>query len=183
MIIESTRLQFRLMDESDADALFELDQDPEVMNYLTQGRLSTRQDITEVYIPRMLAYRDPAIGWGMWHVSHSATDEYIGWVLARPLNFFNAKRDDTDMELGWRFKRAVWGQGFATEAARHIAQHIARGNPQITWVSAIAVPENLASIKVMQKLGMDFQGEYLHEDPLGNVQVVHYRCPTSRIFN
>src|SRR5690554_3273670 len=153
-IPDSNRLSFRLMDDSDANILFELDQDPEVMKYLTKGKLPTRNDIDAIFVPRMLAYRNPQRAWGMWHVSDKASGQFLGWVLIRPMYFFSGQPNETNLELGWRFKRSVWGKGIATEAAQHIAQYVTQHNAEVHQVSAIAVPENLASIKVMQKLGM-----------------------------
>lgn len=175
-IKDSNRFSFRLMDKTDADLLFELDQDTEVMKYLTNGKMTTREEINDVYIPRMMSYRNEERGWGIWAIHHKATNDFLGWVLTRPMHFFNEQRDDYNLELGWRFKRSLWGQGIATEAARHIALQVSQANAEINRVSAIAKPDNKASIKVMQKLGMTFQSEYLHPDPLGPVQVVLYSC-------
>ena len=46
--------------------------------------------------------------------------------------------------------------------------------PEYTYISAIAVKENLGSIAVMEKLGMRFVKEYMHSDPLGDIPAVHY---------
>ena len=65
-ITSTTRLTFRLMTEQDDELLFELDQDPAVMRYLTDGKPTSRADISNVFIPRMLSYRNPDKGWGLW---------------------------------------------------------------------------------------------------------------------
>ena len=90
------------------------------------------------------------------------------------MGFFDATRNDKDIELGWRFKKQTWGKGLATEAAAHIMAHLRAHNPEIEQFSAIAMPSNKASIKVMTKLGMEFVKQGVHYDPLGDLDVVYY---------
>jgi RimJ/RimL family protein N-acetyltransferase len=52
----SPRLAYRLMDGNDAPLLFELDQDPEVMRYLNDGKPSTREEIDAYFVPRVTAF-------------------------------------------------------------------------------------------------------------------------------
>jgi hypothetical protein len=91
------------MDKNDAEALWLLDQDPEVMLFLNGGKPSTKKDISEIMIPRMMSYRNESKGWGIWQVCDASTQEYLGWVLVRPMHFFSEKPDYEDIELGWRF--------------------------------------------------------------------------------
>ncbi|ALT00002.1 GNAT family N-acetyltransferase [Lacimicrobium alkaliphilum] len=171
----SERLYYRLMNEHDGDLLFELDQDPAVMQYITYGKTTSRDEIKNTFIPRMLSYRNPQKGWGLWQVNIKQDDRFIGWILVRPMHFFNDNRDDQDIELGWRFKQAAWGKGYATEAARHIADAIVGHDANIHSISAIAMEDNHGSINIMRKLGMQFIKHDLHKDPLGDMEVVYYR--------
>lgn len=167
-------LSFRLMDEHDAPLLYELDNDPQVMQYLTRGKVSSMQTIQEVFIPRMQAYRNTEKGWGLWQVNITQTNEFIGWVLIRPMDFFTKSPNYNDIEIGWRFKRSSWGKGFASEAAIAIADCIAQ-QPQVHAISATALQDNLASIKVMEKLAMKFIKNYTHIDDEGELPAVLYR--------
>jgi len=76
--------------------------------------------------------------------------------------------------LGWRFFQATWGKGYATEAAIAIRDAVV-ANTDVTHVSALAVADNLASVGVMRKMGMNFVRAYLHKDPIGDFDAVHYQ--------
>jgi len=167
-INNSERLKFRLMDSEDAQALWEIDQDPAVMKFLNGGTPTSIEQVNSVFIPRMNKYRNSELGWGIWQVSDKVSDEYLGWVLIRPMSFFK------DLELGWRFFQATWGKGYATEAAIAIRDAVV-ANTDVTHVSALAVADNLASVGVMRKMGMNFVRAYLHKDPIGDFDAVHYQ--------
>lgn len=173
-INNSERLKFRLMDSQDAQALWQLDQDPQVMKYLNGGKPTSMEQVNSVFIPRMEKYRDDKLGWGIWQVSDKVTDEYLGWVLIRPMAFFTESPNFKDLELGWRFFQSTWGKGYATEAAIAIKDAVAV-HADVTHVSALAVADNLASVGVMKKMGMSFVRAYLHTDPIGDFDAVHYQ--------
>lgn len=171
----SQRLSFELLSASDGHLLFEVDQDEEVMRYLNGGKRTAMQQIVEIFLPRMAQYRNPERGYGIWQVRRQEDNAYLGWVLIRPMGF-NTETPSTDnVELGWRFMRQFWGQGYASEAAAAVANAVTTNNPAIKYLSAIAMPDNAGSIGVMRKLGMQFIKRYLHQDALGEVDAVLYR--------
>lgn len=172
-ISPSERLSFRLLDENDTELFFDLDSDPEVMRFINGGKPCTLDDIYNTYIPRLMKYTNTDNGWGMWGVFIKKTSDFAGWILVRPMHFFSDNPEWDNLELGWRFKRAYWGKGIATEAATQVAKAIAQ-NKSVKKFSAIADEHNLDSIKVMKKLGMNFVKQYLHHDPLGDAEVVCY---------
>ena len=62
-----------------------------------------------------------------------------------------------DAEIGWTLSRTVWGRGYATEAAR-AALEWAAGQPALESIISITLPGNLRSRRVMEKLGLAYQG-------------------------
>ena len=66
-----------------------------------------------------------------------------------------------EIEIGWWLARAWWGKGLATEAARE-ALRDGFERVGLRRVVAIAQPQNRASIRVMEKLGMKFARETSH---------------------
>lgn len=176
----SSRLSFRLMDSNDAEPLYQLDQDPEVMKFITGGEISSRKKINDVFLPRMQAYRNSDKGWGLWQVNITKSNEYIGWVLVRPMYFFTDTPELDNLELGWRFFKSSWGKGYASEAALHIMEQLSI-NKEYKAFSAIADEDNSASIGVMKKIGMSYLKTYRHVDPLFECDVAYYQIknPTS----
>ncbi|WP_462170147.1 GNAT family N-acetyltransferase [Pseudoalteromonas xiamenensis] len=175
-ITPSARLMYRMITPDDAQLLFELDQDPSVMQYLNGGVPTSMEDIHNRFLPRIASFHNEEKGWGLWHVATKEEHKFIGWILVRPMFYFTEERDDTDMELGWRFKQTTWGQGYATEAALHVATHIEKLN-ELKSFSAVAAVDNIGSIAVMKKLGMHFVKQDIHTDPTWQTEVVYYTKP------
>lgn len=173
LVQETQRLSFRLLDRDDAALLFELDQDPEVMRFISDGKKTSWQEIEEVFLPRLASYRNEHQGWGLWGTFERNTKAFLGWILIRPMHFFTEHPEPDNLEIGWRFKRESWGQGYATEAAQGVAQAlIATGH--LKKLSAYAKEENQASINIMKKMGMQFLSKDIHHDPLGDFEAVTY---------
>ncbi len=152
-IKDSARLSYHYITEQDADFLWELDQDELVMKYINGGKKSSKEDIREIFVPRFQAYSNPALG-------------------CRPFGFFTQHPESDNMELGWRFKRHTWGKGYATEAAESVKE--ALYDIGVEKFSAIANPQNSASINIMKKLGMTFSHELEYKDKLYHETVVVY---------
>jgi RimJ/RimL family protein N-acetyltransferase len=74
-----------------------------------------------------------------------------------------------EVEIGWRLRPEYWGRGLATEAATAVMEYGFRrwGFPRLI---AVAQPANAASIRVMEKLGMEFERSFLHD----GFEVVRY---------
>lgn len=174
VINNSARLSFRLMGQNDAQALWALDQDPEVLQFINGGKPHSMETIETVFLPRLKLFTNKEKGWGLWQVSDIKTQEYLGWVLIRPMDFFTNTPNFNDLELGWRFFKKAWGKGYATEAAIAIKNAIAK-QTDITHCSALALEENHGSINVMKKIGMKYVKTYINKDPLGDLKAVHYQ--------
>lgn len=180
-IANTQRLQFEMMTQDDGPLLFELDQDPVVMRFINGGRASTMEEIDTVMLPRLKSYANPEKGWGLWKVTTLETEldcpsTYIGWILVRPMDFFSDAPQFHDIELGWRFKQMSWGKGYATEAAKAFMAMLAQ-QADVSYISAVADEDNVASIGIMKKLGMQFIKRTDYSTPNGITEVVHYQTP------
>ena len=171
-ITDSARLSYHHITESDADFLWQLDQDELVMKYINGGKKSSKEDIQNIFIPRVQAFSNFAFGWGLWRVEKLDDGESIGWILVRPFGFFTQHPETDNIELGWRFKQSSWGKGYATEAASTVKEALYEIG--VEKFSAIANPDNAASINIMKKLGMSFSHELEYKDKIFDETVVVY---------
>jgi len=163
IISDSKRLSYHFINKSDSEFLYLLDNNPEVMRYLNGGIPTSRQDIEKVFIPRLYAYRNEDKGWGLWKVTIIDSQEDIGWILVRPMDFFSDTPDFNNIELGWRFLQSSWGKGYATEAAIHIKDALS-ALPENEFFSATALVKNTGSIQVMKNISMEYVKTYTYSD-------------------
>lgn len=157
--LETERLRFRPFTDSDADAelAFELDSDPEVLRYIGPFSLPTvaayRERIRDVWLPQCTGP-----GRGVQATFAKETGGFVGWFFLRPANLYRFAAEagwtrPSDLELGYRLRRASWGRGYATEAADMLVK-LALSDPDVTAVVAAALANNRASWRVMEKIGM-----------------------------
>jgi RimJ/RimL family protein N-acetyltransferase len=107
-------LLLRRFTEADADNLFDLDSDPEVMRFLTGGKPTPCEVIRNETLPRFLHYYERFEGFGFWAAIEKATGEFLGWFEFRP----QEDGGPGEVELGYRLKKSAWGKGYATEGSR-----------------------------------------------------------------
>jgi RimJ/RimL family protein N-acetyltransferase len=161
-LLRTDRLVLRDITEADAEPLFDIDSDPEVMKYIGPRPASEaapyRQRIRDVYIPFQ------AHPWhGVRMVLDRISGEILGWIFIRPATAARNARElgwtrDGEEEIGFRFQRSAWGRGIATEAATSLIE-IALADPATTAVVACALATNARSLRVLEKLGLERVGE------------------------
>ena len=138
----------------DIEPLAEINADPEVMKYIGDGQVRTRQQTAEG-IARAIRQWDER-GYGMFSVDRRDTGEYIGWVALAVPSFLPEVLPA--VEIGWRLARGQWGHGFATEAARE-ALRFGFESCGLDEILSIRDLGNDASRRVMEKLGLHFDFE------------------------
>jgi RimJ/RimL family protein N-acetyltransferase len=167
--LETDRLVLRRFTEDDADNLFDLDSDPEVMRYLSGGEPTPRAAIETDILPRFLHYDERSPGFGFWAAIDKASGDFLGWFSLRPSD----EIDPGEASLGFRLRRAAWGQGYATEGAQALLRlgFTALG---VERVVATTYQDNLASRRVMEKAGMTLSRTFrLSAADLGHVDTYH----------
>lgn len=147
--LETERLILRRFTPDDVDLLVELDSDPEVTRYLNGGSPTPREVIEREALPRFLRFNERANGVGYWAVIEKASAAFLGRVFLRIMD-----NDHPEvLDLGYRLRRAAWGQGYATEASRALIR-CAFVDPGIQRITAGALADNIASRRVMEKAGL-----------------------------
>ncbi|HJT81474.1 MAG TPA: GNAT family N-acetyltransferase [Chthoniobacterales bacterium] len=151
-MLKTERLIVREYTGDDAADFFRLNSDPEVMRYVPDQPMKTVEEARAVIVSRpMVDYRER--GFGRWACITKSTGEHIGFCGLKFLPEING------IDLGFRFLPVHWGKGLATEAGKACVDY---GFNQLGLeeIFGFAEPENHASIRVLQKVGMQFVDEF-----------------------
>jgi RimJ/RimL family protein N-acetyltransferase len=147
--LTTERLRLRRLTAADLDRLVELDSDPAVMRLLSGGRPTPRSVIEQRVLPRLIGPTTALSTYGAWAAFERTSGTFIGWFS---LQRRSATRPPT-AELGYRLRRAAWGQGYATEGVCRLLD-LAFGELDAAVVIATTYEENLASRRVLEKAGL-----------------------------
>ena len=125
--------------KEDAELIWQLHRDEEVMRYTRRGRALTREESLETLLKN--------VNDKVWAAFEKETDEFVGWFMLRMTEFEGP-------ELGFMILKSKWGKGITTEAAKELIK-----NSIDQDIYACTAPENLASQRVLEKLGFKFLKE------------------------
>jgi RimJ/RimL family protein N-acetyltransferase len=160
--IETDRLVLRPHVNEDFEALYAMHRDPEVMRH-AGGVVPWEREYARGHFHAVVHLWSNFV-WGAPTVTLRETGEFIGWCGLTPEPHLG------DIQLGYRFVRHAWGQGYATEAGRAM---LAAGFVQagLDRIVATTLPENAASVRVLEKLGFGRTGDLYHRKACRNVPV------------
>ena len=153
IILETERLLLREFDEADVVPFYLMGSDPAVLRYTGDpaGGLKSMQQALEVLRSRPLAdYRK--YGYGRWACVLKANAEVIGFAGLKYLP------DLREVDIGYRLLPAYWGRGLATEASRAVLDY-GRTRLDLERVIGLVDPANVASVRILEKLGLTPDGE------------------------
>ena len=167
--LTTTRLVLRPLAERDFPAIAAMDADPDVMRYLAINSPVLTYEQALQKAPKILDWPCPE-GGGVWAIISKRTRAFLGWVELGYLE------DLSEVDFGYRLPQAFWGQGYATEAGRRLADHAFR-DLLMGYLAAFVHPKNLASIRVTEKIGLSRSGVLKGSDVTFNRYVLsrdHY---------
>jgi len=149
VIVRTDRLTIRGWTLADAPAAFAIFGDPEVTRYL--GNPTPKRDVAdqEVTLRAVIGQAAKIHPLGFWALERRLDGQVIGSALLYPL------ADTEDVEIGWELRRDVWGQGYATEAARALTE-LAFGPLGLARLYALIEEPNTRSRAVARRLQMTF---------------------------
>jgi RimJ/RimL family protein N-acetyltransferase len=153
--LETARLVIRTFEHEDADAWIAMVSDPEVLRFLPSGGPATTKESFE----RVLASRhamEGEIGYAMWAVDDRTSGVFIGQCGIRPAKSMD-ENAGSEIDLAYHFVSSSWNKGYATEAATAVVAH-GLGPLGLESIMAVVVPENVGSWRVMEKIGMRYEG-------------------------
>jgi len=147
--IRTDRLELRQFCDDDAGFILELLNEPGFQQFIGDKGVHTLGDARE-YLRQGPIASYAEHGFGILCVEHAVRGEALGMcgLVWRPAF------DDPD--LGFAFLARHWANGYAGEAARAVLAH-ARGNLGLRRVIAMADDDNLASVRLLEKLGFGFE--------------------------
>jgi ribosomal-protein-alanine N-acetyltransferase len=145
--ITTGRLFLRRPKLADAPAIFDYASDPEVTRFLDFPRHRTIDTVTE-YLRRCIPMWESGEEFA-WVMTLPSSHELIGGISLRIRGHM--------ADSGYVMKRGFWGQGISTEAARAIVE-VAASVKSVRRIWAICDAENLASARVMEKVGLSREG-------------------------
>ena len=160
-LFESERLKFRETTPDDAEVMYALNSDPEVMRYTGDIYWESVGQARE-FLERYPDYRKNNMG--RWAAIRKADGAMIGWCGLK-------LHPDKQVDLGYRLFKKYWNLGYATEASIASLKY-GFETLGLTNIIARSMPENNASIRVMEKCGMQFSHREM--DELHGEEIVVY---------
>lgn len=149
-VIETERLTMREFREEDFERFAEMKGDPEVMQYIADGRPLSRE-VAWRLMSSEIGHWD-LLGFGHWAVVERSSGLFMGAIgLNEPLGW-------PGLEAGWQLHRSAWGKGYATEGAL-ASLNFAWRQLGANGVLSMIQRENFASIRVAEKIGETLKGE------------------------
>lgn len=163
--LSSERLLLKEMITADAENLFLLNSDPEVIQYTGDVMFHSIEDALNL-IQNYDQYEKYKMG--RLSLFDKTSGEYIGWCGLKYLEEIN------QVDIGYRLLKQHWGKGYATETAR-ICLDYGFNTLNLEEIIGTAMLENTASINVFKKLGM----KYETDKPCGGMPGVIYKIKKS----
>ena len=165
-IFQTERLQCRLLDSADGEALFAVYSDPEAMRWVGDAQPITPLQCVEWLKVTETNYEKR--GYGMFALVDRATSEVVGFAgLVHP-------GGQAEVEVKYAFLKSHWGLGLASEAVPALLAFGAAEHG-LDLVIATVAPENRASLRVLEKAGMTYRERREHPD--GETLVYEWRKP------
>lgn len=167
-MLETERLILRRLKETDADAVFAMRSDEDIMRFIRAPQMKRSE--AENWI-NLVSSRWEKENFGFCAVIEKASNKFIGWCGLWRLV------ETKEIEVGYALFKEFWGKGYAVEASKAFLKY---GFEELNLekIVAVANPENKNSRRVMEKLGMSYDciGKFY------NSKLVHYTITKDDYF-
>ena len=142
---------------TDAESFYKLNLNLNVIKY-TGNSAFKDVDEAKTFLENYSDYQRN--GFGRWAVINQSTEGFLGWCGLK----YDENSDETD--IGFRFFEHFWNKGFATESAKACIDY---GFEKLNLKTIVgrAMKENMASIKVLEKIGLQYQRDFNFDDQEG----------------
>jgi ribosomal-protein-alanine N-acetyltransferase len=171
IIFETPRLLLRQFTAHDAHLIYKLNSDPDVLKYVHEPLLKRETEAAEILNKIILPQYQ--LNLGRWAIHVKPGFEFIGWCGLKYIE------ETGIIDLGYRLLKSAWGQRYATEAAQYTIIYGLR-DLKLETITGMAHADNIASIKILEKIGMKFtRNDIVDEIP---VKVYTLSSPYSSPF-
>lgn len=148
-VLETDRLILRRLTAEDAEFILELLNEPSFLRFIGDKGVRTLDEARE-YIAKGPADSYERFGFGLYLAELKDAGSPIGICGL-------VKRDSLeDVDIGFAFLPGFWGHGYALESAAAVIAY-AKDTLGLTRLVAVTSPDNHASIKLLEKLGLGFE--------------------------
>ena len=147
--IETKRLILRPFALADIQPSYEMNLDEDVSRYTGDGGVVSYEEIEKRITENVLGDYEKH-GFGRFAVELKSESTFIGFAGLKYIEDLN------EVDLGYRFMKKYWGQGLATEAGIACLDY-GFNALNLKKIIALVLPENEASVHVLNKLGFTFQ--------------------------
>lgn len=158
IFLETKRLIVKPPSIAEADLVYRLDSDPEVMRYIGNGQPRSRTESLAWYEKSIKHFEKH--GFSFCLVFEKETDEFVGRA---GINYNSYDDTKPDIEIGYRLHKKFWNKGYANELAKALVQWGFQ-NLKIDKLYGFAHPDNQASRQVLEKIGMHFMEPDIYAD-------------------
>lgn len=168
-MLETKRLFLRRFDENDIDAVFAMRSDADLMRFIRQPQ--TRRDEADNWI-NLVSSRWESERIGFCAVIEKSSGAFAGWCGLWRL------KETEETEVGYALRKEFRGKGYAVEASEAFLKY-GFEELKLKEIVAVARPENSASRRVMERIGMsyDYTGTFYDSE------LVHYSISKEEFFN
>ncbi len=166
-MFETERLILRRLNETDVEAIYRMRSDADVMRFIREPQ--NRAESANWFELVSSRWANEQIGFCA--IIEKSSNEFAGWCGIWKL------KETGETEVGYAVAKEFWRRGYATEAAAEFLRY-GFGKLNLDEIVAVARPENAASRRVMEKLGMryDYTGEFYGRD------LVHYSITRENFY-
>jgi RimJ/RimL family protein N-acetyltransferase len=150
VVLNTGRLKLRPIAKDDVDALHALWTDPDVRRYLWDDQIIPRDQVEDIVARSLSSFETEGFGFFALELA-DRSGELIGFCGHRRTD------DNSQIELLYGIHPRYWGAGLVAEAAHEVLQF---GFEHCDFDAVVAATDtpNQQSVRVLQKLGMTFDG-------------------------
>ena len=160
LFIETERLLIRPFKIEDIEPSYIMNLDAEVSRFTGDGGIVSKKVERRIIENVFGDYQKH--GFGRLAVELKGENKFIGFTGLKYLE------DMDEVDLGYRFMKAYWGKGIATESAQACV-NLGFNTLELKRMIAMVLPENSRSIRVLEKLNFEYEKEIIEDNQLAKI--------------